>query len=290
MEQKLIFLDIDGTILVPGEGIRQTVQEGLQRARKNGHQVFICTGRSWCGLPEELRHMELDGIIASAGSDIWIHGQNRYRTALSKEQMIKACGILEELDAIYVLEGFEQVYISDKGKRILLGDEPVPDDNPEIIRWKRFFRTRKNVRRIEEWDVEKDPIPKISFMVWSEETSKHLCQTLEKDFYIAFFQQKSSGFANGELISREANKGSAVLKTAELLNADIRNTIAFGDSMNDYQMIEQAACGVVMGNGDEKLKEIADYVCEPVEEDGVIRELERMGIMQASSSANTVSI
>ena len=53
--------------------------------------------------------------------------------------------------------------------------------------------------------------------------------------------------------------------------------------MNDYQMIQEAACGVVMGNGDEALKKIADRVCEPVEEDGVIRELERMGLIKASA-------
>lgn len=279
MRQKLIFLDIDGTILVPGEGIRQTVRDGLSKARKRGHQVFICTGRSWCSLPEELRDMELDGIIASAGSDIWIHEQNVYRTSLERELILKACGILKEMDAIYVLEGFDQVYISDKGKRILLGEEPVPDDNPEIIRWKKFFRTRKNTRRIEDWDPEKIPIPKVSFMVWKQEMADHLCRILEKDFYIAFFQRKSNGFSNGELISRTANKGTAVRKTAELLRADFCNTIAFGDSMNDYQMIEQAACGVVMGNGDEKLKAIADRVCESVEEDGVICELKRMGII-----------
>lgn len=279
MERKLIFLDIDGTILVPGEGIRQTVRDGLRRARNKGHKIFICTGRSWCSLPEELRDMELDGIIASAGSDIWIHGQNVYRVSLTEEMVLDACAVLKKLDAIYVLEGFDRVYISDKGKRILLGEEQVPDDNPEMIRWKQFFRARKNVRRMEDWDPHRIPIPKVSFMVWNSEMTETLCRALEKDFYIAFFQRKSNGFSNGELISREANKGTAIRKTAELLKADFRNTIAFGDSMNDYQMIEQAACGVVMGNGDEKLKAIASRVCESVEEDGVIRELERMNII-----------
>lgn len=279
MERKLIFLDIDGTILVPGEGIHRTVWDGLRKARNKGHQVFICTGRSWCSLPEELQDMELDGIIASAGSDIWIHGQNVYRTAFDEEQMRKICGTLDEIGALYVLEGFDNVYISERGRRILTGEEPVPDDNPEIIRWKQFFRTRKNVRRLGDWIPEQTPIPKVSFMVWDSETAARLCQALEKDFYIAFFQQKSDGFSNGELISREANKGTAIRRTAELLKVDFRNTIAFGDSMNDYQMIAQAACGVVMGNGDEKLKEIADRVCESVEEDGVIRELERMGVI-----------
>ena len=194
MERKLIFLDIDGTILVPGEGIRQTVQDGLSRARSRGHQIFICTGRSWSSLPEELTDMELDGIIASAGSDIWIHGQNIYRTALEKELLLKACDILKKLEAIYMLEGFEQVYIAEKGRKILLGEEPVPEDNPEIIRWKDFFQRRKNVQDLKEWKPGQVLIPKISFMLWDKEKAERLCETVSEDFYVALFQQKSRNF------------------------------------------------------------------------------------------------
>ena len=60
---------------------------------------------------------------------------------------------------------------------------------------------------------------------------------------------------------------------------DISQTVAFGDSMNDYEMIEKAGCGVVMANGDEYLKTIADRICESVQEDGVVRELERMHLI-----------
>lgn len=279
MERKLIFLDIDGTILVPGEGIRQTVRDGLRRARNRGHRVFICTGRSWCGLPEELRDVELDGIIASAGSDIWIHGQNVYRVSLDPDLILRTCSFLEDLGAVYVLEGFERVYISEKGRKILSGEKLMPDNNPEIARWKQFFRRRKNVQDIDEWRPGEISIPKISFMVWDREKVKRVEQELSRDFYIAFFQQETDWFFNGELISKTENKGTAIRRTAELLKEDFRNTVAFGDSMNDYQMIEQAACGVVMGNGDEKLKAIADKVCESVKEDGVVLELKRMGVI-----------
>ena len=60
MDKKLIFLDIDGTILAPGKGISQGVKEGLKEARARGHQVFVCTGRSCHMLPEELEDVELE--------------------------------------------------------------------------------------------------------------------------------------------------------------------------------------------------------------------------------------
>lgn len=47
MKQKLIFLDIDGTLLPPGEMlIPQSTVEALHKAHANGHKLFLCTGRN----------------------------------------------------------------------------------------------------------------------------------------------------------------------------------------------------------------------------------------------------
>lgn len=59
----------------------------------------------------------------------------------------------------------------------------------------------------------------------------------------------------------------------------IADTIAFGDSMNDLEMIQTAGPGICMGNGCEALKKIADEVCAPVEEDGLYRAFARHGLI-----------
>ena len=278
MEKKLVFLDIDGTILPSEGGIHPAVKEALKKARAKGHRIFICTGRSCHMLPEELADVELDGIVASAGSDIWIDGENVYRESLSAECLKETVGILDQLETIYILEGFQDVYVSKRGERILSESEPIPGDNPEIIRWKNFFNGRKNARSIDTWVKEQAPVPKISFIAWSRQEVERIFQVFEKTFHVVLFPARSEDFFNGELISRRANKGTAIHKTAEYLKMDIKDTIAFGDSMNDYQMLEEAACGVLMGNGDEKMKDMADRVCETVEEDGGAKELARMGL------------
>ena len=65
MDRKLIFLDIDGTILAHGEEVHAAVLEGLRRARNKGHMVFISTGRSHGSVPPEILDMETDGFICS---------------------------------------------------------------------------------------------------------------------------------------------------------------------------------------------------------------------------------
>lgn len=279
MGQKLIFLDIDGTLLPAGKTVHEAVKEGIKTARANGHKIFICTGRPYKGLPEELKDVEIDGVIGNAGSDIWIGGKNIHRASLSVELIQKARQVFDKIGCIYMLENYEGVFISDIGREVLLEEGPCADDNPELARWKEYFRSKKNVRNIEEWEPGTMPVPKVTFILRKREDLETVFENLKEDFYIAIFPQVFGDLFNGELISRTDNKGTAIRRTAEYLKADMADTIAFGDSMNDYQMIEAAACGVVMGNGDEKLKAIADSVCESVDEDGVIRELERMHII-----------
>ena len=279
MEQRLIFLDIDGTLLIPGQGIRPCVCEGLMKARANGHRIFICTGRALHELPKELEAVKPDGVIASAGSDIWLHGENVYRTWIEPSKLCQIMQLLEELDAIYLLEGFDQIYVSENGSGMFLDDEPIPDNNPELISWKAFLSRLENVKHIRCWHLKKQHIPKITSMLWGSEKVELLRKTLQQQFDVAAFPQEAADFFHGEVIPKAANKGTAIHKTAEILGVDFQKTVAFGDSMNDYQMIEQAAVGIVMENGDEKLKAIADRVCESVWEDGVIRELERMQVI-----------
>lgn len=280
MDKKLVFLDIDGTILESAEqGIHRTVQDGLAKACENGHQIFICTGRSRSMLPDFLSVLKLDGIISSAGSDIWINEENIFRTAQDVRLLKKACSLMEQLEAVCMLEGFDHTYVSSKMMDDCSGTGTGSNDNPELARWKNFLRRRKNAKRMEEWDPDTVPIPKMSFILHRKEDVETVRTALQDDFYVAFFNTGLQTLYNGELISKTANKGTAIHRTAEYLGVDIMNTIAFGDSMNDYQMIEYAGCGVVMENGDAELKAIADRICESVQEDGVIRELKRMGLI-----------
>jgi hydroxymethylpyrimidine pyrophosphatase-like HAD family hydrolase len=49
--------------------------------------------------------------------------------------------------------------------------------------------------------------------------------------------------------------------------------------MNDVEMLTAAGIGVAMGNSEPRVKELADRICETCDEDGVVRELERMGLI-----------
>ena len=150
MDRKLIFLDIDGTILAHGEEVHPAVLEGLRRARNKGHMVFISTGRSHGSVPPEILDMETDGLICSAGSDIWIHGQRAWSAALDTALVEKACEVLDRLDAICLLEGSENIaeaisFVKKTSQEITLS---WPDGNSISGQQGICYRSKNGTRRI----------------------------------------------------------------------------------------------------------------------------------------------
>ena len=60
-----------------------------------------------------------------------------------------------------------------------------------------------------------------------------------------------------------------------------KDTYAFGDGLNDLQMIEFAGTGVAMGNAVPELKKIADFITKPVDEDGIQYAVEALGLLKS---------
>ena len=63
------------------------------------------------------------------------------------------------------------------------------------------------------------------------------------------------------------------------LGIDVEDTIAFGDSMNDVEMIETAGVGVCMENGSAALKKLADEICPAVTADGLQKTFDKYGLI-----------
>ena len=79
-----------------------------------------------------------------------------------------------------------------------------------------------------------------------------------------------------EIANPQISKSKALSHLCERLGIKREEVIAFGDGMNDFDMIEWAGCGVAMGNAPDALKAVADRVTTHVREDGVACVLEEL--------------
>ena len=74
------------------------------------------------------------------------------------------------------------------------------------------------------------------------------------------------------------DKGKALLKLGEMLGISREEIMACGDGMNDYEMLKTVGFAVAMKNACEEIKEIADYVTDSNDEDGVAKAIEKFAL------------
>ena len=80
-----------------------------------------------------------------------------------------------------------------------------------------------------------------------------------------------------DIIEVQASKANGLVRLCEYYGMDISQTVAFGDSMNDYEIVQAAGTGIAMGNSVQKLKDAADYVTDDIARDGVWKACRHFG-------------
>ena len=89
-----------------------------------------------------------------------------------------------------------------------------------------------------------------------------------------------AGLEGADIIEKKNSKARGLAMVCEYFGTTMEEAYAFGDSMNDYEIIQAAGVGVAMGNGDPRLKEVADYVAPHIREDGIYRACVELGLIQ----------
>ena len=77
-----------------------------------------------------------------------------------------------------------------------------------------------------------------------------------------------------EILPKNSNKGNLLIKLAEILGVDIKNTIAIGDNDNDIAMLETAGVGYAVSNASQGAKEAADIITVSNEEHAIAKIIE----------------
>lgn len=277
MDRKLIFLDIDGTLVDAFAEPSKRVVEALQKARANGHLLFLCTGRSMPIISSNIMDIGFDGVIASAGGHIEAGGHVIY-DSLVPEETIQECLSVFHAHGVYCrIETQDGIYTDSQMEELLKTAEPDPA-NSELIRMQKELETGIQIYPYEDYPCQ--GAYKVCFtsreLSFIEETKSSLGDRFK---YAVYPYAESTACFNGEIIPNEVDKGKGIELMCQHFGASIKDTIAFGDSMNDYEMMETAEVSVAMGNACKELKSIADIVCGTVKEDGIYYEFQRMGLI-----------
>lgn len=273
-----LFFDIDGTLedSSSGKPVSEAVINALRQAADNGYACLICSGRNLRGLIN-YRGLGLDGYVFSDGGGIMIEGEEPVLTAIPDDLVRK---LIKTVPAEYrgdmLMAAVENMYVGEAEYADMLesGVRYSDEENDTEQVMERF-----GIKRLTEYAGA--PIIEIDVFFPDEETENRFVREMDPrlEYISTTASYGRNGKTSGELTCRGITKGSGARRITELLGGDMKNTYAFGDSMNDASVLKECAYGIAMGNSPQELKDLADYVTDDVSSDGVVTALKHFGII-----------
>lgn len=275
---KIIFLDVDGT-LVDYEGrLPQSAVEAVQKAREKGHKVYISTGRSKAEVYQNLWDIGLDGMIGGNGSYVEDNGKVILHQLITAEQCRRVVDWLHEKGLEFYLE-------SNNG---LFASEHFEEQATEVMQ---EYARRKGAENVSQMTVRdafpemifggelyRDDLNKVSFILSSYQDYIDAKEAFP-DLQAGTWGGKGETALFGDLGVKGIDKANAIECLLKHLGARQEDTIAFGDAKVDIPMLEYCAVGVAMGSGGDEIKAMADYVTDDVEKDGLWKGFSHFGLI-----------
>jgi hydroxymethylpyrimidine pyrophosphatase-like HAD family hydrolase len=237
---KLIALDMDGTLLTSENEITEKTHLVIRKALEQHVDVILSTGR-WLGscypFAEALNLKTY--IITSNGGEIWTMDKQLLERHLLEAGLVKKMWKLaSNLGMNTWMVTTERVYRN--GER--------PGD---------FFA--------HEW-----------LKFGCDSLDQHKLDTVVEELsYYQELELTNSLPTNIEVNPSGVHKASALESVCREKGITMAEVMAVGDSLNDIKMIQQAGLGVAMGNAQEAIKNVADYITDSNDCDGVRKAIEK---------------
>lgn len=266
---KLIALDLDGTLLNHDGNITEETKAELKRVSEKGVHIVISTGRPLNGVPlDQLEGLGVDYAITTNGAAI-------YR--LSTKELLFENGMDFSLAGpvlkyLLTKDIHISVYVDGEGFATpqCLADLDRTDVHQSLKDY--ILATRTPVEDLYGYvEATGKKVEKITLHFYPQPDGVRLHRDEVGDYLYSIpeIETVCGGFHNFEFSKLGINKGVGLHMLTEHLGLSIEQTMAIGDSGNDYVILKEAGTAVAMANASDDVKEIADYITASNEEDGV---------------------
>ncbi|MDQ6423339.1 Cof-type HAD-IIB family hydrolase [Paenibacillus sp. LHD-117] len=263
MSYKIVFFDIDGTLVNEQKEIPEDTVSAIRELKEQGVEPVIATGRAPYFIKPLAEKLGIDSFVCMNGGYVVYKGQPLYRREIGREEL----GRLVELAARHghglVFEG-EHAFCADRENHPFIEEAvlslkvDLPGFNPE------FWRT--------------DDIFQV--FLHCESHDEHLYEELKSDFTLIRWHRTAM-----DVLPAGGSKAQGIAALLEKLGLTAAEAAAFGDGLNDKEMLEYVGFGVAMGNSHPELLPFANFVTTHVDEKGIRNGLIKAGLLPAGEVA-----
>jgi len=271
--KRAIFLDVDGTYAHHGV-VPPAHEAAVRAARAAGHVVFLCTGRPVSLLPPHLTAAGFDGIVAGAGAHVTVGEDVILDVRFPPDVAARALSLLDAEGTHYLVETPDGTFARQRAIDVLAARAALSVD-PAYPHLAGLVDIVAALTPLE--DLSGVGIGKITAF-GGPVSMETIAAELGDE--VAMFPSSIAdlGVGAGELYLAHVNKAVGMRAAIAHLGIAREDTIAFGDNLNDLEMIEFAGVGVAMATGLPEVIAAADIVAAGPEDDGIATAFAELGL------------
>lgn len=254
---KIVFLDIDGTILDHEKTIRPLTKLAVQKLKETGIEVVIATGRAPFITHSIANELGIESVVYCNGAYIGYKGTIIDKKAMNVDDLQLLSQVAQE-------NGHLATYINESAF------SPNVPDHPHLE--KHYAHSIEGIPVFDETflsrevytahlhcpeshiHIYKERVPNLEFMYWANGVSLDVSQ-------------------------KGVSKREGIRAMLDYLGIHPSEAVAFGDGSNDFEMLDFVGMGVAMGNASDELKLAANYVTTSVDEDGIYHGLKALKLI-----------
>ncbi len=281
----IIFTDVDGTLYDYQTRLSPKTVEAIKTMRRNGHKVYMVTGRSKAENKKEIWDIGFDGMIGGNGSYVEDNGEVLMHKTISYEQCKRIVDWCKKKRIEFYEESNNGLFASEHFneasriplKKYMLGkgysEKEFEDDE-----------TKLQIHGLVEGEnLYRDDLNKFSFII-KDQNDIAVAKEKFPDLNVGTWGGKNEEALFGDFGIKGIDKAEAIKLLLDHLKADPKDTIAIGDASADIPMLKCCGIGITFNSGGDEIKAIADYITDDVDKDGFYKAFEHFGLLEKGNT------
>jgi len=254
---KIVFIDIDGTLVNEDKKIPEDAKLAINELKKQNIPIVLATGRAPYFFSDILTELGLSSYVSFNGSYVMHKGEEIYKKPIQLET-------LEELEHLALKNNHPLVF---QGSKECCANH---QEHAHIIEAFQSLKLNEPSYRKDYWK-EADIYQCLLFCVEKEE------RIYEETFSNIHFVRWHP--LSMDVIPTGGSKAAGIAEILKILAIDPKEAVAFGDGLNDKEMLSYVGMGIAMGNAHEDVKPFAKMVTKHVNEGGLSYGLQKIGLI-----------
>lgn len=255
--KKILFFDVDGTLYNSEKKLPESAKSALLEARRKGYELAIATGRAPFMIQSLLEELDINTYVTFNGQYVVYQGEIVYADGIEKDELAKIIAFGEARNEPVVFLDDKQM-IASVGNHDKVAESlntlkyPYPKLDSSYYMQHNVYQTLIFMEEKDE-PLYREAFPNVKFVRWH----RYSCDILPKG----------------------GSKAAGIEKLLAKMGLTLKDAIAFGDGLNDVEMLEAVGTSVAMGNGHEDAKAVATHIADHVDKDGLAKMMRQLNII-----------